>query len=102
MFGIEIHQLPFEPTTTHNFDLSFGSINSICAEDISWNEEFEGPRLQQNDSDYEPYQWFTIAWHEHAQAHLTVNWDRYTFRDLCYYEDHDDFSIHTFDPWDLH
>ena len=91
----------FEPITTHRFDQSFGSIDTEITEP-SWNSQFEGPPPQSNDSDYEPYQWFTIAWHEHARAHQTVDWDGYTFRDLCYYQDHDDFSIHTFDHWDLH
>ena len=91
----------FEPTTTHHFDQSFGSIDTELAE-TSWNHHFDGQQPQSNDSDYEPYQWFTIAWHEHARAHQTVDWDGYTFRDLCYYEDHDDFSIHTLDNWDLH
>jgi len=90
----------FEPMATHGFDQSFGSIDTEITE-LSWNNSLEGQLPQSNDSDYEPYQWFTIAWHEHAQGHLTVDWDRYTFRDLCYYEDHDDFSIHTLDPWDL-
>ena len=91
----------FEPTTTHGFDQTYGSIASELAE-TPWNHHFDGSQPQQNDSDYEPYQWFTIAWHQHARAHQIVDWDGYTFRDLCYYEDHDDFTIHTFDHWDLH
>ena len=90
----------FEPITMHHFDQTFGSIDTELTE-TSWNHHVDGRQPQANDSDYEPYQWFTIAWHEHARAHQTVDWDGYTFRDLCYYEDHDDFSIHTVDHWDL-
>jgi len=90
-----------EPTSTHGFAQSFGSIDTELATE-TWDLLFDGPKPQSNDSDYEPYQCFTIAWHEHARAHQTVDWDGYTFHDLCYYEDHDDFSIHTFDHWDLH
>ena len=89
-----------EPASSHGFAQSFGSIDTEIAT-TSWHP-LDGPPPQEDDSDYEPYQWFTIAWHEHARAHQTVDWDGYTFRDLCYYEDHDDFSIHTFDHWDLH
>ena len=92
---------PFEPTTTHRVDQSFRSIDTELAEG-AWNTLFDGVPPQENNSDYEPYQWFTIAWHELACAHLAADWDGYTFRDLCYYEDKDDFSIHTFDNWDLH
>jgi len=90
-----------EPTYTHQFGQSFSSIDTEISEE-SWNNLFDGTPPQSGDSDSEPYNWFTIAWQELARAHLTAYWDGYTFRDLCYYDDPDDFSILTLDPFDLY
>ena len=89
----------FEPTYTHHYDQSFGSINT---ELDNWDPLVDGPTPQQDDSDYEPYNWYTIEYWENALPHQVVDWDGYTFRDLCYYDDSDNFSIHTLDPFDLY
>ena len=57
---------------------------------------------QENDSDYEPYNWYTIEWWENVILHQTVYWDGYTFRDLFDYNfSNYDESIHTFDDLDI-
>ena len=92
----------FEPTTTHHFDQSFGSIYAELTED-SYDPKSELDHIPQEfDSDYEPYNWYTIEYWENALLNQIVDWNGYIFRDLCYYYSVSDYSIHTFDALDLY
>ena len=92
----------FEPTTTHHFDQSYGSIDAELTES-SYDPETERDHVpQESDSDYEPYNWYTIEYWENTVLNQIVDWNGYIFRDLCYYYGASDYSIHTFDPLDLY
>ena len=56
----------FEPTQTHHYDQSSGSID---AELDNWDLRIDGPTPQKDDSDYEPYNWYTIEYWENALLH---------------------------------
>jgi len=89
----------FEPTTTHHFDQGFQSIDSELTD--HWDPRIDGPIPQENDSDYEPYNWYTIEWWEKTLLHRTIDCDGYTFRDLFDYQFSDyDYSIHSYDHLD--
>jgi len=84
----------FEPIATQYFDQGFGSINTELTDD--WDPLVDGPTPQENDSDYEPYNWYTIEWWENVLLHQTVDWDGYKFQDLFDYKCGDyDYSIHS-------
>jgi len=67
-----------KPSSTYHFDQSFGSIEAKITK-LSWNPQLEGPIPQENDSDYEPYNWYTIEWWENTLLQQSIDWDGYTF-----------------------
>jgi len=92
----------FEPQMSHHFDHTYSSIDHILDLD-DWDPLIDGPILQEQDSDYEPYNWYTIEWWENVLLHQIVDWDGYLFRDLFNYKfsDHD-YSIHSHDHLDVY
>jgi len=90
----------FEHWMSYQFDYTYSSINHIT--DLSnWDKPFDGPTPQENDSDYERYNWYTIEWWDNALLHQIVNWEGYIFRELFNYKFNDyDYSIHSYDHLD--
>jgi len=58
----------FEPQSSHQFDQTYSSIDDIISLD-EWEPLINGSTPQENDSDYEPYNWYTIEWWENARFH---------------------------------
>jgi len=51
----------FEPQSSYQLDYKYSSIDQIT--DLSeWDESIEGTVPQDNDSDYETDNWYTIEW----------------------------------------
>jgi len=84
----------FKTISTQHFHQGFGAIDTEITND--WNPLIDRPTPEEHNSDYEPYNRYTIEWWEHTPLRQAVDWNRYTFKDLFDYEfSCDDYSIHS-------